>query len=367
VVNFSPKQVGRPLDSVIASLMTAGDMNLALFDYELPPDRIAQHPAERRDASRLLVLDRSTGRLEDRVFTELPGLLRTGDCLVLNDSRVIPARLLGTLASGAPVELLFVREVGAHRWETLARPAQRCRVGATILLGEGQVRVVEAANGGRRIVAVEGVRSVRGFLDRHGLPPLPPYIRRYRKPGAEDWERYQTVYARHDGSLAAPTAGLHFTRALLTELTARGAEIYALTLHVGPASFQPIRAARVEEHSMAVEEVVVPAAVAAGINRAKAEARRVIAVGTSVVRALEGATDPTGKVRPVAGPTSLFIYPGYGFKVADALITNFHLPRSTHLLLVSAFADRELVLAAYRHAVERGYRFYSYGDAMLIL
>jgi len=342
-------------------------MELALFDYELPPDRIAQYPAERRDASRLLVLDRASGRWEDRVFSELPEVLRPGDCLVVNDSRVIPARLLGRLAGGASVELLFLREVGDRRWEVLARPAKRCGVGAVILLGEGQARVVEAGGAGRRVVEVDGIGSARDFLHRHGLPPLPPYIRRYRKPGAEDWERYQTVYARHDGSLAAPTAGLHFTPALLAGLRARGVEIHALTLHAGPGSFRPIRATRVEEHTMPAEEVVVPEEVAAAVNRAKGEARRVVAVGTTVVRALEGASDAEGRVRPVSSHTDLFIYPGYTFKVVDALITNFHLPRYTHLLLVSAFAGRELVLAAYRHAVEAGYRFYSYGDAMLIL
>lgn len=342
-------------------------MDLSLFDYELPPDRVAQSPAERREAARLLVLDRSSGRSEDRVFAELPGLLRPGDCLVVNDSRVIPARLLGMLATGAPVELLFLREAGDQRWEVLARPARRCRVGARILLGEARARVVEAGEAGRRVIEVEGVHSARDFLERYGLPPLPPYIRHYRKPGAEDWERYQTVFARHDGSLAAPTAGLHFTPALLAELRARGIEILALTLHVGPASFRPIRTARVEEHSMPPEEVVVPEEVAAGVNRAREESRRVIGVGTTVVRALESAADSTGLVRSLSGSTSLFIYPGYRFKVIDALITNFHLPRSTHLLLVSAFAGRERVLAAYRHAVAAGYRFYSYGDSMLIL
>jgi len=342
-------------------------MDLALFDYELPRDRIAQHPAARRDASRLLVLDRSAGRWKDRVFTELPELLRAGDCLVVNDSRVIPARLVGALASGASVELLFLKEIGPCRWEVLAKPAKRCRVGTVILLGEARARVVEAGEDGCRVVDVEGIRSVHDFLDRHGLLPLPSYIRHYRKPDAEDRERYQTVYARHAGSLAAPTAGLHFTPALLAELGARGMEIHALTLHIGPSSFRPIRAPRVEEHSMAAEETVVPEEVAARINRAKTEARRVIGVGTTVVRALEGAANLTGRVRPRSGPTTLFIYPGYTFKVIDALITNFHLPRSTHLLLVSVFAGRELVLAAYRHAVEAGYRFYSYGDAMLIL
>jgi S-adenosylmethionine:tRNA ribosyltransferase-isomerase len=342
-------------------------MDLTQFDYELSRDRIAQYPAERRDASRLLVLDRARGCWEDHGFADFGGLLRRGDCLVVNDSRVIPARLLGTLANGVEVELLFLSELAASRWEVLARPAKRCRVGAVILLGEGEARVVEAGKEGRRILEVTGIESVRDFLERHGLPPLPPYIRRYRKPGAEDWERYQTVYARHEGSLAAPTAGLHFTPALLAELRARGVEVHALTLHVGPGSFRPIRTGRLEEYSMPAEEAVVTEEVASAVNQAKAEDRRVLAIGTTVVRAMEAASDLTGQVRPVSGPVDLFIYPGYTFKVVDVLLTNFHLPRSTHLVLVSAFAGRELILSAYRHAVAAGYRFYSYGDAMLIL
>lgn len=301
------------------------------------------------------------------MFAELPELLRAGDCLVVNDSRVIPARLLGTLRGGGSVELLFIREVDNRRWEVLAKPGRRCRPGTVILLGETQARVVEAGEAGRRVVEVEGVESVRDFLDRHGLPPLPPYIRHYRKPGAEDRERYQTVYARRDGSLAAPTAGLHFTPVLVGRLRGRGVEVRALTLHVGPASFSPIRSARVEEHVIGAEEVLVPEDVAAAVNRAKSEGRRVVAVGTTVVRALEAASDPAGRVRRLSGSIDVFIYPGYAFKVVDALLTNFHLPRSTHLLLVSAFAGRELTLAAYRHAVEAGYRFYSYGDAMLVI
>lgn len=358
---------GASLDSVTGWIETLSVMDPALFDYEIPRDRIAQHPAEKRDASRLLVLDRATGRWQDRVFGELPELLRSGDCLVVNDSRVIPARLQGALPGGAAVDLLFLKEVGPCRWEVLARPGKRCPVGSVILLGGAGARVVEASKHGSRVVEVEGVGSAQSFLERYGLPPLPPYIRRHRTPRAEDWERYQTVYARPEGSLAAPTAGLHFTPALLDRLRGRGVEVHAVTLHAGLGSFRPIRESRVEEHSMAAEEVVVPDEAARAINRAKAEGRRVVAVGTSVVRALEGASDPAGRVCPVSGPTDLFIYPGYAFRVVDALVTNFHLPRYTHLMLVSALAGRELVLAAYRHAVSAGYRFYSFGDAMLIL
>jgi S-adenosylmethionine:tRNA ribosyltransferase-isomerase len=345
-------------------------MDVGRFDYELPPDRIAQYPAEERDASRLLVCDRARGRRDDRVFRELPDLLRPGDLLVLNDSRVIPARLVGRLApAGAQVELLFLRAAGGPRWEALARPARRCRTGAVILLADGEttVRVVSAGREGRRVVEVEGEQSAREVLERHGMPPLPPYIARYAKPGAEDWERYQTVYATRDGSVAAPTAGLHFTWALLERLRSAGVELASLTLHVGPGTFRPIRGPRVEEHRIDAEELRVSPAVAATVNRAKAERRRVIAVGTTTCRALEAAADESGLVRPIAGLTDLYIYPGYRFKVIDGLLTNFHLPRSSLLLLVSAFAGRELVLEVYRYAVAAGYRFYSYGDAMLIL
>jgi len=344
-------------------------MDVGLFDYPLPPERIAQYPAEQRDGSRLLVCDRAAGRWEDRAFGELPDLLRAGDLLVVNDSRVIPARLLGRLEpEGRPVELLFVKAAGGSAWEALARPAKRCRPGAVVVFGDGQVRarVVGVAGEGRRIVELEAGGSVREVLERYGLPPLPPYITRHQKPGQEDWERYQTVYAARDGSVAAPTAGLHFTPALLDRLKARGIAIETLTLHVGPGTFRPIRSARVEGHRMEAEEMTISPEAGGAINTAKADGRRVIAVGTTTCRALESAADAQGRVRPMSGPTDLFIYPGYRFKVIDALLTNFHLPRSSLLLLVCAFARREFVLDAYRHAVDSGYRFYSYGDAMLI-
>ncbi|MBI3625455.1 MAG: tRNA preQ1(34) S-adenosylmethionine ribosyltransferase-isomerase QueA [Candidatus Rokubacteria bacterium] len=345
-------------------------MDPSLFDYHLPPERIAQYPAEQRDASRLLVGDRAGGRWEDRVFGELPDLLRGGDLLVVNDSRVIPARLLGHLErEGAQVELLFLRAIGPSRWEALARPGKRCRPGAVVRFGDGEAgaRVVAPAAPGRRIVETQGGGSVRELLERYGVPPLPPYIARHQKPGQEDWERYQTVYAAHEGSVAAPTAGLHFTQALLHRLRIRGVEVRTLTLHVGAGTFRPIRSARVEAHRMEAEQVLISAEVADAVNQAKAEGRRVIAVGTTTCRALEAAADERGTVRPMSGPTDLFIYPGYRFKVIDALLTNFHLPRSSLLLLVCAFAGREFILGAYGRAVDAGYRFYSYGDAMLIV
>lgn len=343
-------------------------MDAGLFDYHLPPERIAQYPAEQRDASRLLVCDRRAGRWEDHVFAELPALLRGGDLLVLNDSRVIPARLLGRLEpGGAQVELLFLKALGPSRWEALAKPGRRCRPGAVIWFGEGQARarVVGVAGEGRRIADMEEGGSIREVLERYGVPPLPPYITRHEKPGQEDWERYQTVYAVHEGSVAAPTAGLHFTPALLVRLKARGVETRMLTLHVGAGTFRPIRSPRVEEHRMEAEEVTISAEVADAVNRARAEGRRIVAVGTTTCRALESAAK--GLVQPMSGPTDLFIYPGHPFKVIDALLTNFHLPKSSLLLLVCAFAGREFVLDAYRHAVEAGYRFYSYGDAMLVV
>lgn len=345
-------------------------MDVSLFDYQLPPQRIAQYPAEQRDASRLLVCDRATGQWEDRVFGDLPDLLRAGDCLVLNDSRVIPARLLGRLKpGGTQVELLFLKAVGPRYWEALARPGKRCRPGALIHFGDGQARarVVGSAGEGRRIVEMEGGGSVCEVLQRYGVPPLPPYIMRHQKPGQEDWERYQTVYATRDGSVAAPTAGLHFTLQLLDLIRAKGVEIQPLTLHVGAGTFRPIRCARVEAHRMEAEDVAILPEAADAINCSKIEGRRIIAVGTTTCRALEAAADQNGIVRPMSGPTDLFIYPGFRFKVVDALLTNFHLPKSSLLLLVCAFAGREFILDAYRHAVEAGYRFYSYGDSMLIL
>lgn len=344
-------------------------MDTSLFDYELPPELIAQEPAEPRDSSRLLVLDRVSGAREDRRFGELAELLRPGDCLVANRSRVIPARLLGVTESGEhPVELLLLRPVATDRWEALVRPGRRCRVGARLDLagGAARARVVGEGRAGSRVVAFEGPWPVRELLERHGLPPLPPYIARHDAPKPEDRERYQTVYARDDGSVAAPTAGLHFTPELLARLTRRGAAVHYLTLHVGPGTFRPLRAERVEAHRMEAEPVEIPETTARAIGLAKRDGRRVIAIGTTTTRALEWAAGDDGSVRGGAGEADLFIRPGHRFRIVDALVTNFHLPRSSLLVLVSAFAGRAVVLEAYRHAVASGYRFYSYGDAMLI-
>ena len=340
-------------------------MNVDEFDYDLPRELIAQAPAETRDASRLLVLRRATGAVEDRAFADLPGLLRAGDCLVVNDSRVIPARVLAEDDAGRPVELLFVEPLNENTWRALVRPGRRCKPGAHLRAGGVRLRVMGADPDGARVIAREQ-GTIAALLESHGLPPLPPYIARHAKPAPEDWERYQTVYATAPGSVAAPTAGLHFTREVLERLSAAGVEVHAVTLHVGPATFRPVTAATVETHRIPPERASITPATAAAIARARADGRRVVAVGTTTVRTLEGAADEHGRVRPFEGVADVTIRPGHRFGVVDALLTNFHLPRSSLLLLVAAFAGREAVLRAYRHAVDARYRFYSYGDAMLI-
>jgi S-adenosylmethionine:tRNA ribosyltransferase-isomerase len=345
-------------------------MDVSLFDYALPPSLIAQEAAEPRDASRLLVVDRPRGSWVDARFSDLPRWLRAGDCLVVNESRVIPARLLGVLeGEGRPVELLMLRPLDGGRWEALVRPGRRCGLGARVTLagGEAVATVLEHRALGTRVVEVDAPWPVDLLMERHGLPPLPPYIERHDMPKPTDWERYQTVYATSKGSVAAPTAGLHFTTNLLDRLVSAGVEVHRVTLHVGAGTFRPIRASSVEEHRLEPERAHVPSATAEAVNRARAEGRRIISVGTTTTRTLEWAADEGGQVRARSGEAGLFIVPGYRFRVVDALVTNFHLPRSTLLLLVSAFAGRDLVLDSYRHAVAEGYRFYSYGDAMLIL
>jgi S-adenosylmethionine:tRNA ribosyltransferase-isomerase len=341
-------------------------VDVADFDYDLPAELIAQAPAETRDGSRLLVVDRARGDLADRAFRELPALLRRGDCLIVNDSRVIPARVLAEDAGGRPVELLFVEPVHQGAWRALVRPGRRCRPGAHLRAGGARLRVSAVDPDGARVVVREN-GTIGALLDAHGVPPLPPYIARHAKPAPEDWERYQTVYAQAAGSVAAPTAGLHFTEATLEALRAAGVEVHALTLHVGPATFRPVTSSTVEAHTIPPERAVVPAATAAAVNRARAEGRRVVVVGTTATRALESAVGDDGRVGAVEGDAALTIRPGHRFRAVDVLLTNFHLPRSSLLLLVSAFAGRDLTLRAYRHAVAAKYRFYSYGDAMLIL
>ncbi|HEX2437472.1 MAG TPA: tRNA preQ1(34) S-adenosylmethionine ribosyltransferase-isomerase QueA [Methylomirabilota bacterium] len=340
-------------------------MSLGDFDYELPVAAIAQAPPPTRDGARLLVVDRGRGTLDDRRLIELPALLRRGDCLVVNDSRVIPARVLAEDATRRPVELLFLEEETPSRWRALVRPGRRCRAGVTLSAGGCQLTVVGVRDDGARVIErADG--AIADLLAAHGLPPLPPYIARHAKPASEDWERYQTVYARTPGSVAAPTAGLHLSETLLARLRAQGVEIHALTLHVGPATFRPITVEDVEAHVLPPERAIVPAATAVAVNAARAQGRRVVAVGTTVTRTLESAAAEDGRVHALDGMASLYIRPGHRFRVVDALLTNFHLPRSSLLVLVSAFAGRERILGAYRHAVAAGYRFYSYGDATLL-
>ena len=340
-------------------------MDVSELDYDLPPELIAQAPAPSRDASRLLVIDRARGGFEDHVFAELPGLLRPGDCLVVNNSRVIPARVLARDVAGREVELLFIEAIDGHRWRAVTRPGRRSREGVELVVGSSRLRILGVEADGPRVVEpLDG--SVDELLRVHGQPPLPPYIARFAAPTAEDLERYQTVYARPPGSIAAPTAGLHFTPPLLDEIQRRGVELHQLTLHVGPGTFRPIKTDRIEDHALPAERIAIPPAVAEAVNRARAERRRVVAVGTTTVRALESAVGADGRVRPLDGEARLYVMPGYEFRAVDALLTNFHLPRSSLLVMVAAFAGRELILKSYGHAVRAGYRFYSYGDATLI-
>jgi S-adenosylmethionine:tRNA ribosyltransferase-isomerase len=340
-------------------------VTLADYDYELPPAAIAQAPADSRDGARLLVIDRTRDGLADRRVTDLPDLLRPGDCLVVNDSRVIPARILAEDASGCAVEVLFLEAETPIRWRALVRPGRRCRPGAALTVGGARLEVVAVVPDGARVVQrLDG--TVEDLLATHGLPPLPPYIARHAKPAAEDWERYQTVYARTPGSVAAPTAGLHFSEAVLARLRARGVEVHVVTLHVGPATFRPVVAPSLDAHALPPERATISAATADALTAARREGRRVVAVGTTVTRTLESAVDADGRVTPLDGHATVTIRPGHRFRAVDALLTNFHLPRSSLLILVSAFAGRERILSAYRHAVAAGYRFYSYGDATLI-
>ncbi|MGE5528598.1 MAG: tRNA preQ1(34) S-adenosylmethionine ribosyltransferase-isomerase QueA [Patescibacteria group bacterium] len=341
-------------------------MRVDLFDYPLPPEAIAQRPLEPRDASRLLCLDRRTGSLTHHVFRDLPLLLRPGDLLVANDSRVIPARLIGRRAGkgGGRVEVLLLRPVGDGRWEVLVRPGRRALPGAGIVFGEGELEaeILARTDFGGRVAAFRHKEDWQALLHRLGRAPLPPYI---REPLA-DPERYQTVYARDEGSVAAPTAGLHFTPGLLRAVEEAGIGLAYLTLHVGLGTFRPVAADEVESHAMHAEFFTIPEATAAAVARTRENGGRIVAVGTTCVRALEAASEG-GLPRAGSAWTEIFIYPGYRFRAVDALVTNFHLPRSTLLMLVAAFAGRERILAAYREALACGYRFFSFGDAMLIL
>jgi S-adenosylmethionine:tRNA ribosyltransferase-isomerase len=337
-------------------------MRRADFEYALPPELIAQQPASPRDTSRLLVVDRATGRFAHRVFREIGEFLRAGDVLVVNDTRVIPARLRGRRpGTGGAVEVLLLRPAEGGAWEALVRPGRRLRPGAAIEVGTqgALVEVGERRSGGRRLVRVRG-GEMTDLLRQAGEMPLPPYIHR----PLDDPNRYQTVYARADGAVAAPTAGLHFTPELLDRLRDQGVRVAALTLHVGLGTFQPVVVDDVRAHRMAPEDYVITPEAASIIN---SRSGRLVAVGTTTVRALETALGADGRVEAGAGRTDLFIVPGFRFRATQAMVTNFHLPGTTLLMLVSAFAGRDLVLRAYEDAIRERYRFYSFGDAMLIL
>ena len=340
-------------------------MKTSDFYFDLPEELIAQTPLEKRDTSRLLVLDRESGQTAHMHFFDLPKLLRPGDCLVLNDSRVLPARLLGhRIPSGGAAEVLLLVDRGEKVWECLVRPGRKVRTGTRLSFGDGLLtaEVVEVLDNGNRLIRFEYEGIFLELLEQLGKMPLPPYI----KEELNDPERYQTVYSKEVGSAAAPTAGLHFTKELLHEIESMGVRICYVTLHVGLGTFRPVKEDDILDHEMHSEYCMISAETAETINRTKREGGRVICVGTTSCRTIESWAAPDGTMQESAGWTNIFIYPGYRFKVLDCLITNFHLPESTLVMLVSALAGREHILNAYREAVEQRYRFFSFGDAMFI-
>lgn len=339
-------------------------MKTSDFYFDLPPELIAQTPLERRDASRLLALDKTTGETHHLHFYDLPSLLRPGDCLVLNDSRVLPARLIGKRAGGGACEVLLLIDRGDKVWECLVRPGKKLRTGAKVTFGDGELaaEIVGEGADGNRLVRFDYEGIFLETLERLGRMPLPPYI----KAELEDGERYQTVYSKVVGSAAAPTAGLHFTQPLLEQIQAMGVKVCYVTLHVGLGTFRPVKAENLDEHEMHAEYCVIPQETADVVNETKRQGGRVICVGTTSCRTIESWAAEDGTLTASAGWTKIFIYPGYRFKVLDGLITNFHLPESTLIMLVSALAGREHVLSAYEQAVGERYRFFSFGDAMFI-
>lgn len=340
-------------------------MDVKEFDYELPKELIAQDPIEDRSSSRLMILDKTTGETQDKIFRDIVEELHPGDCLVINDTKVIPARLYGEKEdTGAKVEVLLLKREAEDVWEVLVKPGKKCRPGAQLSFGGGKLKaqVLEVVDDGNRKIRFQYDGIFEEILDELGQMPLPPYITHELK----DKNRYQTVYAKYEGSAAAPTAGLHFTKELLEQIREKGVVIASVTLHVGLGTFRPVKVESVQDHHMHSEYYRVEPEEAEKINAAKAAGKRVIAVGTTSCRTLESAAGEDGMLKAGCGWTDIFIYPGYRFKMADALITNFHLPMSTLVMLVSALAGKDHILAAYREAVEKKYRFFSFGDAMFI-
>ena len=343
-------------------------MKVSDFNYNLPKELIAQHPTEKRDESRLMVLHRDTKQIEDKTFKDIIDYLEPGDCLVRNNTKVIPARLYGKIigkTSEKLVEFLLLKQLENDNWEVMVRPGKKLRQGAKVEFGEGLLKaeILEVMENGNRKVHFEYNGIFNEILDQIGLMPLPPYITESLK----DKNRYQTVYAKYEGSAAAPTAGLHFTEELLEKIKNKGVEIANVTLHVGIGTFRPVKVENIEEHTMHTEHYYIKNEDAEKINKAKKEGHKIIAVGTTSCRVLESIADENGMVKETEGDTSIFIYPGYKFKCIDRLITNFHLPESTLIMLVSSLATKEFIMKAYNKAVEEKYRFFSFGDAMLIL
>lgn len=343
-------------------------MKVSDFNYNLPKELIAQHPTEKRDESRLMVLHRDTKQIEDKTFKDIIDYLEPGDCLVRNNTKVIPARLYGKIigeTSEKLVEFLLLKQLENDNWEVMVRPGKKLRQGAKVEFGEGLLKaeILEVMENGNRKVHFEYNGIFNEILDQIGLMPLPPYITESLK----DKNRYQTVYAKYEGSAAAPTAGLHFTEELLEKIKNKGVEIANVTLHVGIGTFRPVKVENIEEHTMHTEHYYIKNEDAEKINKAKKEGHKIIAVGTTSCRVLESIADENGMVKETEGDTNIFIYPGYKFKCIDRLITNFHLPESTLIMLVSSLATKEFIMEAYNKAVEEKYRFFSFGDAMLIL
>ncbi len=339
-------------------------MQVSEFNYNLPEELIAQTPLKKRDTSRLMVLDRSENTIEHKLFKDIIEYLKPGDVLVRNNTKVIPARIYGKKDTGANVEFLLLNRIDGDIWESIVRPGNKLHIGTKVIFGNGllEAEVLDVMPGGTRKVKFSYQGIFNEILDKIGLMPLPPYIHEELK----EKERYQTVYAKYEGSAAAPTAGLHFTEELLEEVAKKGIEIANVTLHVGIGTFRPVKVEKIEEHDMHSEHYYIKEEDAEKINKAKKEERRVIAIGTTSCRVLESISDESGFVKEQEGDTKIFIYPGYKFKCIDGLITNFHLPESTLIMLVSAFAERDYIMRAYEEAVKNKYRFFSFGDAMFI-